>query len=539
MEHIRISGSPRHGGWRGKPLLLLLIVAVLSSGCGSTMPKNSGKREVDVPPGVSPQVALVADSLASGLFVSVNNERKADDLSTQAARHWSASDSLWSVIDSAKAGRLTVSAKDSAQAVWQQQSGYREVSKAEPLLREYDKTQQQGLIIQASYHLEQARLALEKAVQLDPFNKSAQNLLALIYQNLATRFPREMSYEKALHIWGTLARLEPGEYQYCYKLAETYYLQNEWQQAMENFRKAEDILVNSAEVSPERLRDPDQPVSAVIDSTTLFYAIWYQGQCASRQFDAPQALAHLQRAWNLTRDAAHRQAIESSIAWINWDDGNIRASVLRDTANALANRADRLAEQGNPDAARKLYKQATDGQEQLLSMVKTTRARHETEWTLAYIESPHLGRQAAAVTRLLALVESIPKDTLGAPADTTYRNYFDTYGTMCHNLGMDKLNSDRRLAYTYFLQATTIHWRGRAKSFLMLSELSNSNPRQMVDYAERSLNLAEQLAPDEMVRLHKFLVDGYRRLRDVNKARIYFEKLRTLQHDVADGRAGK
>jgi tetratricopeptide (TPR) repeat protein len=471
--------------------------------------------------------------------VNLADERKAQALSSKARVHWAASDSLWAILDSARVGRAMVSKADSAQSRVHSQSGYHELTQAAPLIQEYDKTQQRHLIIQASYHLDQARKALEKSVQLDPFNKIAQNLLALVYQNIATRFPHEMNYEKALHIWGTLVRLEPGEYQYYYKFAETYFLKQIWTEALANFQKTEDILLASAEVSPVRVNDPEKPVNAVIDSTTLFYSVWYQGQCASRLLDAEQALYHLNRAWKLTNAKANRAAIESTIAWINWDDGNILASVMLDTATAMVNRADRFAALGNAAEAKKYYKEATEVQEKMLSIIKTTHARHETEWTLAYIEYTHLNRQSAAVNRLLAIVESMPKDEQGAPLDSTYRNYFDTYGTMCHNLGVDKLESDRRLAYTYFLQATTIHWQGRAKSFLSLAELSASNPKQMVEYGERALALSEQLAPDELIRLHRFLVDGYRRLREINRARIYFEKLRVLQQDGANGSSDK
>jgi len=533
--HVR---CPRFGS-RLAHIAFLLLASWLTTSCGIFLKSSSRNRTIDVPPGVSPAVAVRADSLALGLFVSLQDERKAKALNTQAEKHWSASDSLWAILDSARVGHKTVSKEDSAQSRAHSQTGYNELAQAAPLLVQFDKTQERQLIIQASYHLDQARKALEKSIQLDPFNKSAQNLLALVYQNIATRFPHEMNYEKALHIWGTLIRLEPGEYQYHYKLAETYFLMEKWSDAFENFQRTEDILLASAEVNPLRVNDPEKPVNAVTDSTTLFYSVWYQGQCASRLLDAEKALHHLKRAWDLTPTKANRSAIESTIAWINWDDGNIRASVMLDTATALVNRADRLAALGNTAEAKKYYKKATEVQEEMLSIIKTTHARHETEWTLAYIEYTHLGRQAAAVNRLLTLVESMPKDEQGAPLDSSYRNYFDTYGTMCHNLGVDKLESDRRLAYTYFLQATTIHWQGRAKSFLSLAELSSSNPKQMVEYGEKALALSEQLAPDELMRLHKFLVDGYRRLREVTKARIYFEKLRNLQQDTSNGSSYK
>jgi len=532
-----------HPGLRGrshslvevKSFFIFILLSLLATSCSGLLKSSSGKRKIDVPPGVSPAVAARADSLALGLFVSLSDERKAQALNAQATAHWSASDSLWAILDSAKVGRKTVSREDSAQASMHSDNGRDELKKVPPLIQQFDKTQERQLIIQASYHLDQARKALEKSIQLNPFNKSAQNLLAIVYQTIATRFPHEMNYDNALHIWGTLIRLEPGEYKYYYKLAETYFLKEKWTEALDNFQKTEDIIVASAEVNPLRVNDPEKSVNTAIDSTTLFYSVWYQGQCACRLLNAEQALHHLKRAWHLTQATANRTVIESTISWINWDDGNIQASVMLDTATALVNRADRLAEPGKTAEARKYYKQATEVQEEMLSIIKTTHARHETEWTLAYIEYTHLNRQAAAVSRLLSIVESMPKDAQGAPVDSTYRNYFDTYGTMCHNLGVDKLESDRRLAFTYFLQATTIHWQGCAKSFLSLAELSSSNPKQMVEYGERALALSEQLAPDELLRLHKFLVDGYRRLREVNKARIYFERLRNLQHDGTNG----
>lgn len=499
-------------------VIVLMLFSIYVAGCSSTgtsVRSFDGKRAVKVPPGVNPIVAVRADSIAAGLFVSMKHEREAQAHFEQGRRHYEVSDSMWAVLDAAKKSSVkSVSKDDSLAAVKETITGAVKLNEAAQNLQNYDRTQEQRLIIQASYNLKEAQKSLEKSVQLNPFNAEVQNYLALAYKLLAGRFPQEMSYEKSLRIWGTLARLEPGEAGHYYNLGSAFLAAGQWAEALDNFKKCEEVLQASAEFNPRRLANPALPVEASVDTTMLFFAAYNQAQAAIKLFDDKTALASLSRAKKWTHVPQNLEAVESTMKWINWDDGNIFGAVMRDSANTLANQG-KLVEVG------KIY-------EDLINRIlKTQRAKDEVSWTYALIEFTTLNRKASAVARLYEVVRSIPKDADGTPIDTTHKTYFDAYGTMCHNLGTDTLRSDRKLAYTYFSQAAEINWKGRGKSYLSMTELTRGNPELMVANGEKALALAEQLTPDELQSLYKLLVDGYRRLGQPEKARFYFEKVRS------------
>jgi len=499
-------------------LLCCLAVAALLVGCGGgKMRGYRGMSAVKVPPGVAPLVAVHADSIVAGLFVTMKDEREAQKFFEKGRHHYAASDSLWFVLDNAKKSpNQAVSAADSLAAVKQTVTGALKLQEAAQNLQNFDRTQEQRLSIQASYNLKEAQRYLERSVKLNPFNLQVQNYLALTYKLLAQRFPLEMSFDRALQIWGTLARLEPGEYLHHYNLGSTYFAEQHWAEALENFKKSEEILLTSVEVSPQRLQNPNLPVEATVDTTYRFLSIYFQAQSAIKLLHAELALQKLHHAKTLTRNAEYLTTIATVVKWINWDDGNIYGSVMRDSANALANR-------GKFEEAGKIY------DELIHRILQTKRTRDEISWTYAAIEYTNLHRKAKAVSRLYEVIQNIPKDRNGAPMEENYKNYFEAYGTMCFNIGVDTLRSDRKLAYTYFSQAAEIDWTGRGKSYLFMTELSRANPQMLIANGEKAAGLASRLSTEELQNLYKLLVDGYRRSGQVDKAKNYFAKLRAMQ----------
>jgi hypothetical protein len=485
-------------------------------GCGGGAKNFVGTNAIEVPPGVSPIVAAHADSIAAGLFVTLDRERQARELAAQGIHHYAAGDSLWAVLDAAKETQKKVSAEDSVAAIRQAITGTLKLQEAGNNLQDFDRIQEQRLIIQASYNLKEAQKYLEKSVQLDPFNTRVQNYLALTYKLLAQRFPQDMTFENALRVWGALARLEPGEYLHFYNLGSAYFAAQHWRQAQENFKKTEALLLASADFNHAHLQNPTTPAAASLDTTTLLSSIYYQALSAIKLYDANQALQDLHRAKQLTHAPEARDNLDSYIGWLNWDDGNIIGSVMRDSADALAHR-------GQFAEASKIY-------EDLINQFLTTkRARDEVIFTYAVMEYQNLDRKTTAVSRLYEVVQSLPKDTGGASIDPAQQKYFDNYGIMCHNLGFDTLQNDRRLAYMYFSQAAAINWTGRGKSYLAMAELASTNPEISVQNAEKAEALAEQLAHEELLKLYKLLVDGNRRLNQMDKARLYYEKFKALQ----------
>jgi pentatricopeptide repeat protein len=497
--------------------LLLVALAIVSCGGSGSLRTYRGKNAVKVPPGVSPLVAVHADSIAAGLFVKMKDEREAQSLFDKGRQHYNVSDSLWLVLDNAKKSPAkSVPSDDSLAAVKQTIPGALKLQEAAANLQDYDRTQEQRLIIQASYNLKEAQKYLERSVQLNPFNAPVQNYLALTYKLLAQRFPKDMGFDKALHIWGTLARLEPGEFLHYYNLGSTYFAEQHWAQALENFKKCEEVLLASAEINARRLQNPALPVEATIDTTYHFLSVYFQAQAAIKLLAAEPALQKLHHAKTLTRNPEYLAIIESNIRWINWDDGNIYGSVMKDSANALANR-------GEFEKAGRVYENL------IHHTLKTKRAKDEMSWTYAAIEYKNLNRKASAVGRLYEVIQTIPKNAAGTPLNADYKEYFEAYGTMCYNIGIDTLRSDRKLAYTYFAQAAEIDWSGRGKSYMFMADLSRANPQLLIANGEKAMALSVQLSPDELQNLYKLLVDGYRRAGQVDKARNYFDKLRAMQ----------
>ncbi|MCG3118278.1 MAG: hypothetical protein ALAOOOJD_00446 [bacterium] len=497
-------------------LFSLGFAALLLAGCGGSGALRD-YRALKVPPGISPLVAARADSISAGLFVTMKNEREAQSLFEKGRRHYNASDSLWVVLDNAKKATVkTVHVDDSLAAMKQTIPGTLKLQEAAQNLQAFDRTQEQRLMIQASYNLKEAQKYLERSVQLNPFNASVQNYLALTYKLLAQRFPKEMSFDKALHIWGTLARLEPGEYVHYYNLGSTYFAEQHWADALENFKKCEEVLLASAEVNPRRLQNPALPVEATLDTTYRFLTVYFQAQAAIKLLEAPLALQKLHHAKTLTHNPEYLAIIESNVKWINWDDGNIYGSVMKDSANTLASR-------GQFGDAGKIY------EDLIHRTLKTKRAKDEMSWTFAAIEYKNLNRKASAVSRLYEVIQTIPKNPAGTPLDAGYKEYFEAYGTMCYNMGIDTVRSDRRLAYSYFAQAAEIDWSGRGKSYMFMADLSRANPQLVIANGEKAVALASQLAPEELQNLYKLLVEGYRRSGQVDKAKNYFDRLRAMQ----------
>ena len=503
-------------------LLSLLLAALLLSACGSTRPGMRKFGAVRVPPGVEPIVAVRADSLSRQLFVPRKDELKAQALVEEAQRHYDRSDSLWQVLDRAAAEAESASPEDSAAAMSQTVSAFRQIQKAMPLAQEYKKKPSRELKIKATYHLQEAEKALVKALKLNPLSNDARRLLALTYKLLGDRFLDKQNYDRAIEIWGTLIRLEPGEYINYYHLGENYYARERWRDALANFERSEETLLASAEVSPEVIANPSLSTPAAIDSTVLFLSVYYQAQSAIQIGDESKALSSLNRAWQLATIPSNRAAVESYLAWIKWDDGNIETANMRDSANVLAARGDMVG--------------AAEKYKQMLPKMRSERAKNEVASKLALIEYTNLNQKPVAVERMLSVVKRIQVDsTTGAPLDSSAQQYFDIYGTMCHNLGIDNTEVDRQKAYTYFMQASKVHWKARGKSYLAMAKLAAANPKQAIADAEKALALKTQLESQEVVELYKLLVNGYRRIREFAKARYYLEELRRIQQGASNG----
>lgn len=468
--------------------------------------------------------AAHADSLAQELFVSLEEEKQAQTWVVQATQKRAYADSLLSLLDRAAAKPIQVSAADSAAASKATREGYQKVQQGTPFVQQYVATQDQRARQQALAYLQEAEAALSRALQLNPYSVQTRALLAAVYRVLGDRLADKNNYTRAIALWETLVRLEPGEYGHYFHLGENYFASQTWQPALDNFEKCEQKLLASAEVKESRIQYATLPVAAAVDSNLLFLSVYYQGLSAIKLFNEEKAYASFRRALTLTSVPANRNAVQNNLAWLDWDGGQILGTVLRDTAAARSTRGE--------------FASASAVYQEMLPKLRTDRARFEIGRNIAILDFSQLERQEEACERMLKIVESIPHDASGAPVEKANQTYLDTYGTMCLNMGNEKMQVDSKLAYTYFMQSAMIPWSGRGKSYFAMAALAESDPKQAVQDAEQAYKLVTQLESDEVINLHKLLVRNYRRLGEFAKAKMHFDELRRLQGSAAPAAPG-
>jgi tetratricopeptide (TPR) repeat protein len=494
----------------------LLLLALVADGAAQQPKGVKNYSAVKVPPGVIPVVASRADSISRQLFAPLIQEDSSLVLLATAKEYQVKSDSLWDILERAAAGRFEVSAADSVAALKAAVQGVQKVQQATPAMQQYAKTQDQQARQQAVSYLQEAETFLRRAVALNPFSSQIKSNLAAVYKLLGDRFADKTNYDRAISIWETLVRLEPGEYLNYFYLGQNYFAGQIWDEALKNFERCETALLASAAVKDSRIADPSQPAMTAEDSTALFLAVYYQAESAIRLINEAKAYSSLRRAYALATTPQYRASVQARLTWMDWDNGNIVASMLHDSALVLA--------RGQFTEAVKIY-------EKTLPVQRTSRAKNEIGWNLGVIEFSNLGAKNSAMERMLRIVQSIPTDSSGVPsnADTLNQVYFNTFGTMCVSLGNENIQIDRQLAYTYYMQGSTINWSGRAKAYFAMATLAEADPRQAVNDAEQAYRLVDQLDPDEAINLHKLLVRNYRRLGEFDKAKRHFEALVRLQ----------
>lgn len=501
-----------------------VCAVLLLARAGETQAQTRKPGAIRIPPGVKPLTASHADSLARQLFVPLPAARAADSLISSANLALTKADSVWDILQRAAQSPRQISPEDSLAALQATLEGYQHLQKGVPFIEQYLKQQQETARPLAIGYLQEAEKALVKALELNPFNTQTRTLLAYVYKLLGDRFKDREEYGRAINIWETLVRLEPGEYLHYYNLAHNYFASHVWQKALDNFEAAEQRLLASAEVKDSRIADPAQPVAAALDSNVLFLSVFYQSLSAIKLLHEEKAYASLRRALTLANTSQNRATVQDYLNWMDWDGGYIVGSTMRDSALALSSR-------GEFRAAGEVY-------EKLLPKLRTARARNEISWKLALIEFTHLDRKEYAAERLLNVIESIPLGPEGTPPDSLSRLYYDNYGTMCVGLGNDNIEVDRKLAYTYFMQASSINWSGRGKSYFAMATLADADPRQAVRDAEKAYELVHQLDADEVINLHRLLVRCYRRLQQFEKAKMHFAELKRLLESEAEQQAG-
>jgi len=499
---------------------IVFIGFLIISGCSGNRSLTRKHSQLMVPAGVDSSVAAKADSIAEQLFVSYNREKQSGAYKARGKQKTIQSDTLWNYLSRQLDPNFSVSGNDSVKAIEAFNAGARNLQDLAAL----DQLNNQDALTKAKILrlLQQAQKNFERAVVLNPFDLEARSWLARVYQSQAVRFMDEQNHKKSINVLENLTRLERGEHTLFARLAEAYYATENWQMANLKFKQAERVLRDAAGLDLSQPQDVGQ--EARIDTAALFYYVYYQGDTDIKMHNAVAGLENLNRALQYASSQQERDDIHSYIAWINWDDGNTRAVELRDKFIAYQDQ--------------EKYKEAARGFEKLIPMLKTRRAIDEIAWRLAVLEFQFLDRQDRGIDRLKSVVQRAAKTPEGTAADSTHQRYFDSYGIMCHNLGLKYYRKNRKFAFTYFKQATAIGWQSRAKSYLEIAKLSRNSPKAVVESCEKALRDAKQLDQTELMQVYQLLVEAYKRTGRFDDARKYYAQWAGLRRSNS-GRLSK
>jgi len=467
--------------------LFLSFCAIIACGSGARLSNGS----FNVPPGIDSIVAKEADSLKGFFFVTPKTEKEIEKLKRKAHKRLRRSDSLWIKVQDI----IKVSTADSISSSLQIKDGTSSLKKIAALTAKIGKNAAVRDDLQKIPRLlDEAIVSFEKAIRLNPFDTKLRRTLARVYALKAERLEDNSQFKNAAQTLENVLKLDKSDHSVYHKLAVNYFKMGYWQPALETFSMAEDVLRKTAFLhvsNPDSLKNNIAPV----DSLNLFIYKYYQGLTLQRLYNAPEALKVLAAAKLVAQIPDRKELIDIEVAWINWDAGNIRASEIRDSLLTLQKE--------------EKYEDAVKGFLRLSSFARTQHARDEARWRAAVLQYQQLGEKKEAIARLQELIQHA-KDSTGLPVDSTYQKYFEDYATMCFNLGLEySKDKDWQKAFTYFLQASKLQWKGQAKSHIGIAKIVQNNPALVIQHCLKAKTQENSLAPLEREQLYQLLSVAY------------------------------
>lgn len=505
-------------------LFSVIFAGLLLAACGSSGPTTApspssstsqgpsvSKSTVYVPPGVDSSTAERADSLADSSFVSLQKQEKAAARSKEGQTLVQISDSLWKYLEMGNDTTQidSVGQEKRAAAVKAFNRGAKSLTEWQKVRTSEELDSAKAATMQARL-LNEAQAAFEEAIQLNPYDQATRSRLGQIYELQAERLGRQEAYGTAIKVYEKLTRLRRDSYSPFLNLANSYYQTEQYTEAAENYREARNTYLESVELSIEE--------DVEVDSTLVFNIALAEGEALRYARDAESALEAYRTAAGYAKTDEQVRTAESWTEWINWDDGNIAASFARDSLQSLAGQGEFAA--------------AVEGFRALKPRLQTQFARDEIDWRLAQAEYQS-GQRDQAAERLQALVERTETTSAGSPSDSTYQRYFDTYGTICLNLGREKRDENIRTALKYFEQAAEVSWKRRALAELEAGKLLRNNIETSIEYLERAADDDEALGMDDRLELYRTLVNQHRRLGHREEAEKYLKVMRRLKQQAS------
>jgi hypothetical protein len=284
-----------------------------------------------------------------------------------------------------------------------------------------------------------------------------------------------------------------------YALGQKYFSIGKWEKSLVNIRTSIDLIL-----------DDDWNK---IDTNQLFWHYYLRARAEMQLELIPEALLSLNYAKLISPSEQEAEEVQKKIEWINWDDGNLDASRKSDTLETKLT-------QGTKD-----YSMIKQEYVELLSQVRTAKAKQDINWRIAQLEFNFLNEREIAIDRMMKIVNATELDSTRSAADVKFQKYIEDYCMMSYVFGLDYLrNQHFKKAFVYFYQSISFSWSRIGKSYLQLAKLVALDNNLVLKFAQQALIYQDQLTDDEQNSLYQLLYQSHKKLGRFDDAAIWLQK---------------
>ena len=288
-------------------------------------------------------------------------------------------------------------------------------------------------------------------------------------------------------------------------LGECCFALKEWEECYNSFYKAEEILRTLYKYKFHDSINTYIP----IDTVRLIYYLRIQGEAKTKLYNSDAAINYFTKAKELTKLDSVKKEFDNYLIWIYWDDGNIRASEIRDDIEFVYQT--------------KNYKKAKDKYIKLLKILKTQHTKNEINWRIASIDYNFLNKDHAALGRMFRVIKKIKAELENNKLSSIY---LKDYAAMCFSMAVKYYKKHNyRFAHIYFTQASKIEWERLGECYFQLALLSQANPTENIYNCKQALVSSQQLTPKKVSKIYKMLFDSYKSQGEFEIAKQYYYKL--------------
>ncbi len=421
------------------------------------------------------------------------------------------SDSLWHRWRAMQDSQLVIAKVDTGNANKNFAKGVSLAREGFALLNELKQSEQDSLAVQkiklkAILLFERARTYFETAFKYNPFDIRIQKYLIWIYQNLAELHDNCSNMTRSITMLEYLTYILHDDPKIYHKLAEKYFSIGDWKKALSNIATSIDLTLND---------NWDR-----IDTRELFYCLYLRGNVQIQLNRVSDALLSFSYAQLIAPGAQEEDDVQKKIDWINWDSCNVDASRKWDMLNTKFNLLN-----GDYSTIKQEYLD-------LLSQVKTCRARNDVNWRIAQLEFKFLNQREQAIQRMFEIVKQIPLDSSRKAQNHTDQKYLNDYGSMCYILAMDHLRQQQqRQAIIYLFQSIEYWWNQIGKSYYQLARLSELDNKAIIRFSQHALLYENHLTSEERRNLYYLTYLAYKRMGMFDQAKIWYVKTNTEKTD--------